>query len=167
MDIATVDLEAVLRQEYEPVLTAIAGCPLPTIAAVNGAAVNGAGVGAGAGLALSCDVVIAAESASFAQSFTRIGLEPDAGGSYWLPRQVGLARAMGAMLFGEKVSARQAADWGMIWKAVPDDAFAAHWQARAAALAAGLGLACRGVKQALRASFRNDYAGQLALEARL
>ena len=74
---------------------------------------------------------------------------------------------MGAMLFGEKVSARQAADWGMIWKAVPDDAFAAHWQARAAAMAAGPGLACRGVKQALRASFRNDYAEQLALEVRL
>ena len=162
VDIDTVDLEAVLRDEYEPLLTAIAECPLPTIAAVNGAA-----VGAGAGLALSCDVVIAAESASFAQSFTRIGLVPDAGGSYWLPRQVGLARAMGAMLFGERIPARQAADWGMIWEAVPDEGLAALWRARAQALAAGPGLAYRGVKQALRASFSNDYAGQLALEARL
>ena len=162
VDIATVDLEAVLRDEYEPLLTAIATCPLPVIAAVNGAA-----AGAGAGLALACDVVIAAEGASFIQAFTRIGLVPDAGGSYWLPRQVGLARAMGAMLFAEKVSARQAADWGMIWEAVPDDGFAAHWRRRAAALAAGPSLAFSGVKQALRASFDNDFAGQLALEARL
>jgi 2-(1,2-epoxy-1,2-dihydrophenyl)acetyl-CoA isomerase len=162
VDIATVDLEAVLRDEYEPLLTAIAGSPLPVIAAVNGAA-----AGAGAGLALACDVVIAAESASFIQAFTRIGLVPDAGGSYWLPRQVGLARAMGAMLFAEKVTAVQAADWGMIWEAVPDAGFAAHWQGRARALAAGPSLAYRGVKQALRASFDNDFAGQLALEARL
>ena len=162
VDLDTVDLEAVLCDEYEPLLTAIVTCPLPVIAAVNGAA-----VGAGAGLALSCDVVIAAESASFAQSFTRIGLVPDAGGSYWLPRQVGLARAMGAMLFAEKIPARQAADWGMIWQAVPDASFVADWQARAQALAAGPGLAYRGVKQALRASFDNDFASQLALEARL
>lgn len=162
VDIATVDLEAVLRDEYEPLLTAIATCPLPVIAAVNGAA-----AGAGAGLALACDVVIAAESASFIQAFTRIGLVPDAGGSYWLPRQVGLARAMGAMLFAEKVSAVQAADWGMIWEAVPDAGFAALWQGRARALAAGPSLAYRGVKRALRASFDNDFVGQLALEARL
>ena len=162
VDIGTVDLEAVLRDEYEPLLTAIAACPLPVIAAVNGAA-----AGAGAGLALACDVVIAAESASFIQAFTRIGLVPDAGGSYWLPRQIGLARAMGAMLFAEKVTARQAADWGMIWEAVPDDTFAAHWRARALALACGPSRAYRGVKQALRASFDNDFAGQLALEARL
>ena len=162
VDIETVDLEAVLRDEYEPLLTAIAACPLPVIAAVNGAA-----AGAGAGLALACDVVIAAESASFIQAFTRIGLVPDAGGSYWLPRQIGLARAMGAMLFAETVTARQAADWGMIWEAVPDDTFAAHWRARALALACGPSPAYRGVKQALRASFDNDFAGQLALEARL
>ena len=162
VDLATVDLEAVLRDEYEPLLTAIATCPLPVIAAVNGAA-----AGAGAGLALACDVVIAAESASFIQAFTRIGLVPDAGGSYWLPRQVGLARAMGAMLFAQKVTATQAAEWGMIWEAVPDDGFASDWQARATHLAAGPSLAYRGVKQALRASFDNDFTGQLALEARL
>ena len=162
VDIDSVDLEAVLRDEYEPLLSAIASCPLPVIAAVNGPA-----AGAGAGLALACDVVIAAESASFIQAFTRIGLVPDAGGSYWLPRQIGLARAMGAMLFAERITARQAADWGMIWEAVPDDGFAAHWQARARVLACGPSLAYRGVKQALRASFDNDFAGQLALEARL
>ena len=162
VDVGSVDLEAVLRLEYEPLLTAIVQSPLPVIAAVNGAA-----AGAGAGLALACDVVIAAHSASFIQAFTRIGLVPDAGGSYWLPRQIGLARAMGAMLFAEKISAEQAAEWGMIWQAVPDDAFAAHWQDRARALASGPALAYRGVKQALRASFSNDFTGQLALEARL
>ncbi|MDH5798189.1 MAG: enoyl-CoA hydratase-related protein, partial [Paracoccaceae bacterium] len=88
---ADIDLERTLRDEYEPMLKAIFDCPIPTIAAVNGAA-----AGAGANLALACDVVIAAESAVFLQAFARIGLIPDAGGTYWLPRQVGLARAMGA-----------------------------------------------------------------------
>jgi 2-(1,2-epoxy-1,2-dihydrophenyl)acetyl-CoA isomerase len=159
---AAVDLERILREEYEPLLREITECPIPTLAAVNGAA-----VGAGAGLALACDVVIAAESASFVQAFTRIGLVPDAGGSYWLPRQIGLARAMGAMLFGEAVPARQAADWGMIFAAVPDADFVAEVSARAAVLASGPTLAYLGVKTALRASFDNDLVAQLALEARL
>lgn len=156
------DLERVLNEEYVPLLKAITDCPIPTIAAVNGPA-----AGAGAGLALAADVVIACESASFIQAFTRIGLVPDAGGSYWLPRQIGMARAMGAMLFGEKVSARQAADWGMIWETVPDASFAAHWQARAAHLASGPTVAYSGVKLAVRGSFDNDLDAQLALEARL
>ncbi len=156
------DFERILREEYEPLLNAIYDCPLPTIAAVNGAA-----AGAGANLALAADVVIAAESASFSQAFTRIGLMPDAGGTWWLPRQVGFARAMGAMLFADRIAARQAADWGMIWEAVPDEAFAAHWAARAAALAAGPAVAYRAVKAALRQSLANDLASQLALEARL
>ena len=87
--------------------------------------------------ALACDVVIAAESASFIQAFTRIGLIPDAGGTYWLPRQIGMARAMGAALFAEKITAAQAVDWGMIWEAVPDAGFAAHVAGRAAHLATG------------------------------
>ena len=161
-DLASVDLETVLRDEYEPMLRAVLDCFVPVIAAVNGAA-----AGAGASLALAADVVIAAESASFTQAFTRIGLIPDAGGTYWLPRQVGFARAMGAMLFGERLSARQAADWGMIWEAVADDGFEAHWRARAAILATGPSLAYQGVKQALRASVANDLEGQRALEARL
>lgn len=156
------DFERILREEYEPLLNAIYGCPLPTIAAVNGAA-----AGAGANLALAADVVIASESASLIQAFTRIGLMPDAGGTYWLPRQVGFARAMGAMLFADKIAARQAADWGMIWEAVPDEVFAAHWAARAAQLAAGPAVAYRAVKAALRQSFANDLTSQLALEARL
>jgi 2-(1,2-epoxy-1,2-dihydrophenyl)acetyl-CoA isomerase len=118
-DPTAIDFEATLRDEYEPLLRAIYDCPLPVISAVNGAA-----AGAGANLALAADVVIATESASFLQAFTRIGLMPDAGGTFWLPRQIGFARAMGAMLFADKITARQAADWGMIWEAVPDDAFA-------------------------------------------
>lgn len=160
--LGAVDFEATLRDEYEPLLNAIYDCRVPTIAAVNGAA-----AGAGANLALAADVVIAAESASFIQAFTRIGLIPDAGGTYWLPRQIGFARAMGAMLFADKISAQQAADWGMIFECVPDDSFAAHVQARAVHLANGPTVAYRGVKTALRASFGNDLQGQLALEARL
>ena len=156
------DLERVLREEYEPMLCAIVTCPLPVIAAVNGVA-----AGAGANLALACDVVIATESASFVQAFSRIGLIPDAGGTWFLPRQVGLARAMGAMLFAERVPARQAADWGMIWEAVADDAFAAHWQARAGALAQGPTAAYGHLKAALRASLANGFEDQLAVEARL
>jgi 2-(1,2-epoxy-1,2-dihydrophenyl)acetyl-CoA isomerase len=160
--IAEIDLERTLRDEYEPLIAAIGACPVPVIAAVQGAA-----AGAGANLALACDVVIAAESARFIQAFTRIGLMPDAGGTWWLPRQVGVARAMGAMLFAEAISARKAADWGMIWECVPDEDFASHVGARAAALAAGPTVAFRGLRTALRASGSNDLASQLALEAQL
>lgn len=157
-----VDFERILNEEYVPLIRAITDCPLPVIAAVNGAA-----AGAGANLALACDVVIAAQSASFIQAFTRIGLMPDAGGTYWLPRQVGMARAMGAALFAERITADQAADWGMIWEAVPDEGFAAYVAERAGALSRGPGLALRAVKQALRVSADNDLAAQLTLEARL
>lgn len=159
---ASLDLERVLNEEYVPMLSAIAECPVPVIAAVNGAA-----AGAGANLALGCDVVIATESAVFLQAFARIGLIPDAGGTYWLPRQVGFARAMGAMLFAEKVTARQAADWGMIWDAVADADFDAQWRARAAALAQGPTLAYRHIKAALRGGAERGLDDQLALEARL
>ncbi len=156
------DLERVLREEYDPLIRAITDAPIPVIAAVGGAA-----AGAGANLALACDVVIAAESAVFLQAFARIGLIPDAGGTYWLPRQVGMARAMGAALFAEPVSARQAADWGMIWQAVPDDQFEATWKARARTLAMGPTEAYRAIKTALRASAANTLDDQLLLEARL
>jgi 2-(1,2-epoxy-1,2-dihydrophenyl)acetyl-CoA isomerase len=156
------DLEATLRDEYEPMLRAIYACPIPTIAAVNGPA-----VGAGANIALACDVVIAAKSAVFTQAFARIGLIPDAGGTYWLPRQVGFARAMGAAHFAEPVSAEDAAAWGMIWQAVPDEDLAATVAARAGQLARGPAVAYRLIKQALRGSLANDLAAQLGLEAEL
>jgi len=143
-------------------LRTIYDCPIPTISAVNGAA-----AGAGANLALAADVVIATESAMFLQAFSRIGLIPDAGGTYWLPRQMGFARAMGAALFAEPISARQAADWGMIWEAVPDSGFEAHWRDRAAKLAAGPTVAYASAKEAIRKGFDNSLDAQLQLEARL
>jgi 2-(1,2-epoxy-1,2-dihydrophenyl)acetyl-CoA isomerase len=160
--VADLDLETILREEYEPLLRLLRDCPIPTLAAVNGAA-----AGAGANLALACDVVIASENASFIQAFTRIGLIPDAGGTWTLPRQIGAARAMGAMLFADRIGARQAADWGMIYEAVPDAGFAAQWQARAMALATGPTTAFAALKQALRASTGNSFEAQLALEAQL
>ena len=159
---AALDIERTLRDEYTPMLRAIFDCSIPTIAAVNGAA-----AGAGANLALAADVVIATERAVFVQAFSRIGLIPDAGGTYWLPRQIGIAKAMGAALFAEPVTARQAEAWGMIWEAVPDAIFAAHVAARARHLAEGPTAAYAHAKQALRASFGNDLDTQLALEAQL
>lgn len=156
------DVERVLREEYEPMLAAITGAPVPVIAAVNGTA-----AGAGANLALAADVVIAAESASFVQAFTRIGLIPDAGGTHILPRAVGLARAMGMMLFADAVPARQAAECGLIWEAVADADFTAQVAARAQALARGPTRAYRAIREALQAAAGNDMAAQLALEARL
>jgi len=160
--VASVNMERTLRDEYIPLLRAIFDCPVPTISAVNGTA-----AGAGANLALAADVVIAAESAVFLQAFSRIGLIPDAGGTYWLPRQVGFARAMGAALFAEPVTARQAVDWGMIWEYEPDKTFETHWRARAAALAAGPTLAYSYTKEAIRAGYENSLEDQLFLEARL
>ncbi|PVA11786.1 2-(1,2-epoxy-1,2-dihydrophenyl)acetyl-CoA isomerase [Pelagivirga sediminicola] len=159
---AALDLERVLRDEYLPMLRAVGECTIPTIAAVNGPA-----AGAGANLALCADVVIAAESAYFMQAFTRIGLMPDAGGTYWLPRQIGAAKAMGAALFAEPISANDAASWGMIWEAVPDMEFDARWRDRAAHLASGPTESYRHLKTAIRSSWDNGHEAQLDLEARL
>jgi 2-(1,2-epoxy-1,2-dihydrophenyl)acetyl-CoA isomerase len=154
--------EATLNGEYVPMIRAITEAPVPVIAAVNGVA-----AGAGANLALACDLVIACESATFIQAFTRIGLIPDAGGTSFLPRRVGLQRAMGAALLAEPVSARQAEAWGMIWEAVPDDRFAEVVAARARQLAEGPTGAYAALKQALRGAFEQSLEAQLALEARL
>lgn len=154
------DLEKTLREEYAPLLRAIINCPVPTIAAVNGPA-----AGAGANIALAADVVFASESAYFMQAFTRIGLIPDAGGTYALPRQMGMAKAMGAALFADKITARQADDWGMIWQAVPDSEFDAHWRAKAAQLASGPTAAYAETKKAIRGSWDNGWEDQLSLEA--
>jgi 2-(1,2-epoxy-1,2-dihydrophenyl)acetyl-CoA isomerase len=160
--LAAVDFAAVLRDEYVPMIRAITDAPVPVIAAVNGVA-----AGAGANLALACDLVIACESASFIQAFARIGLIPDAGGTSFLPRRVGLQRAMGAALLAEPVPARQAEAWGMIWEAVPDDRFAEVVAARAAQLASGPTGAYSALKRALRGAFDQDLETQLALEAEL
>lgn len=159
---AAMDLERTLRDEYVPMLKAIFDCRLPTISAVNGPA-----AGAGANLALAADVVIASDEAYFIQAFTRIGLIPDAGGTYWLPRQMGAAKAMGAALFADKITAQQACDWGMIYETAPAETFLEHVQARAAHLAQGPTVAYRQLKKAIRGSFENSLDEQLALEAKL
>jgi 2-(1,2-epoxy-1,2-dihydrophenyl)acetyl-CoA isomerase len=161
-NVANINLERTLRDEYIPMLMAINDCPVPTISAVNGTA-----AGAGANLALAADVVIAAKSASFIQAFTRIGLIPDAGGTYWLPRQIGTAKAMGAALFADKISAGQASDWGMIWEAIEDASFEQTWRARAAHLAKGPTQAYKHAKEAIRASSENTLSEQLKLEGKL
>jgi len=159
---ARIDLQRTLRDEYMPMLRAMVECPIPIIAAVNGVA-----AGAGANLALATDVVIAAESAVFLQPFVRLGLIPGAGGTYWPPRQMGLARAMGSALFAEPIPARQACDWGLIWEAVPDTEFADRWRERAETLARGPTVAYGHLKEAMRAGSGNSLEEQLALEARL
>jgi len=129
--------------------------------------VNGPAAGAGANLALVTDIVIASYDAYFVQAFSRIGLIPDAGGTHFLPRQIGLARAMGAMMFGDKVSATQAADWGMIYEAVPSSEFVGHYTQRAVQLAKGPTATYGYLKDALRATSDNTLEQQLALEAKL
>ena len=159
---AEADLERTLRDEYFPLLKAFRNCTIPTIAAVNGAA-----AGAGANIALLADVVIAAESAYFMQAFSRIGLIPDAGGTWLLPRSIGAARSLGMMLFAERISAKQALDWGLIWEAVPDAQFEQAWKSRAEQLAVGPTEAYKRMKRLVGESFDNDFDAQVELEAKL
>lgn len=160
--VSELNLERILREEYEPLLKLVYDCPVPVICAVNGAA-----AGAGANLALAADVVIAARSAVFLEAFARIGLIPDAGGTYWLPRLSGMARAMGMCLFADPIPAERAERWGLIWEVTDDDRLGARAADLAARLAKGPTVAYRLMKQALRASMSNDLETQLALEARL
>ncbi len=111
-----VDLGASIENHYKPLLMRLRGLDMPTICAVNGVA-----AGAGANIPFACDLVFAAKSASFIQSFSKIGLIPDCGGTWWVPRLVGPARAMGLALLGDKLSATQAEDWGLIWRCIEDD----------------------------------------------
>ena len=109
------DLGESIELRYKPLVLSLRGLPKPVIAAVNGVA-----AGAGANIALACDLVIAAKSATFIQSFSKLGLVPDSGGTWTLPRLIGPARAMGLAFLGEKLSAEQAAAWGLIWRCVED-----------------------------------------------
>jgi len=156
------DVGSALEKSYNPLVRGLRELGFPVICAVNGVA-----AGAGCNFALAADIVIAARSASFIEVFSRIGLIPDAGGTYALPRLVGAARAMAMSLLAEPVSAEQAASWGLIWKCVDDDKLMSEAQALAQRLAAGPTLAYGLIKQALNASPANTLEQQLALEAKL
>ena len=156
------DLERTLRDEYLPMLEAVYDCPIPTLSAVNGPA-----AGAGANLALAADVVIATESAYFLQAFSRIGLMPDAGGTWFLPHKMGMAKAMGAALFADKISAKQADEWGMIWESVPDKEFDNQWRKRAGWLATGPSQAFAAIKTSIRGAYHQTLPEQLLTEAHL
>lgn len=153
------DLGLSVERFYNPLVRRLAALPKPVIAAVNGVA-----AGAGATLALGCDIVLAARSANFVMAFSKLGLVPDCGGSWFLPRVAGRVRAMGLALLGEKLSAEQAAQWGMIWQLVEDAELADTSRQLARHLATqptfGLGL----IKKALQASETNGLDAQLDLE---
>jgi 2-(1,2-epoxy-1,2-dihydrophenyl)acetyl-CoA isomerase len=154
-----IDLGASIERNYKPLVLMLRSLPLPVVCAVNGVA-----AGAGANVALACDLVIATKSASFLQAFCRIGLIPDAGGTHFLPRLAGTARAMGMAMLGEKLPAQQAADWGLIWKCVDDAEFAATVEALLAQLAAAPTRALAAMKRAVYASGGNSLETQLDLE---
>ena len=156
------DLGATLEQNYNPLITGLREMDMPVICAVNGVA-----AGAGCNFALACDIVLAARSATFIEAFSRIGLIPDAGGTYVLPRLVGSARAMALSILAEPVTAEQAERWGLIWKCVDDDKLASEARELAARLAKGPTRAYASIKRALHASQGNTLAQQLSLEATL
>ncbi|MFD1260749.1 2-(1,2-epoxy-1,2-dihydrophenyl)acetyl-CoA isomerase PaaG [Entomomonas asaccharolytica] len=153
------DLGYSIEQFYNPLVLQLQDLPIPTICAVNGVA-----AGAGANIPLACDIVIAARSASFIQAFAKIGLVPDSGGTWILPRLVGLARAKALTLLGNKLTAEQAADWGLIWQCVDDDKLLEETDKLANHFATqptyGLAL----TKQALNVSFDNTLEQQLNIE---
>ncbi len=153
------DLGKSLEQHYNPLIRTLRSLRIPVLCAVNGVA-----AGAGANLALACDIVLAGRSASFIQAFCKLGLVPDSGGTWHLPRLIGHARAMALALLGERLTAEQAEQWGMIWKCVDDARLMEEAQNLAQHLAAqptrGLAL----IKQALNATWHNSLTTQLDLE---
>jgi len=142
------DIGASVEENWNPLIRLLAALPQPVIARVNGVA-----AGAGANIAFACDLVVAAKSARFIQSFTAIGLIPDSGGTWILPRLAGQARALGMALTGEPIMAEKAAEWGLIWKAVEDDALDAEVDALAARLASLPPLALAETKALIRSSW--------------
>jgi len=154
------DLGASLRKNYNPLVQRIAELPIPVIAAVNGVA-----AGSGANLALACDIVIAARAAVFVQSFSRVGLIPDTGGTWILPRLIGMARAKGLSFLGERLAAETAAQWGLIWQVVDDAKLMDTALTLAQQLAKQPTRSFALQKRAFLASLSNDFAAQLELEA--
>jgi 2-(1,2-epoxy-1,2-dihydrophenyl)acetyl-CoA isomerase len=154
-----VDLGDSIELNYKPLVLALRSLQMPVIASVNGVA-----AGAGANIALACDLVIAARSASFVQAFSKLGLLPDSGGTWTLPRLVGPARALGLTLLGDKLPAEQAAAWGLIWQCVDDDQLAVTVDALAARLAAAPTLGLAWTKKAIGESWKRSLAEQLDVE---
>lgn len=156
------ELQSIVRDHYNPIIARIRAIEKPIIAGVNGVA-----AGAGANIALACDLTVAKKSASFIQAFSKIGLIPDSGGTYFLPRIIGSQKALALMMTGEKISGEQADAMNMIYKAVDDELFESEVQKLALTLAAmptkGLGLTKRAVNQ----SFNNTLEEQLKVEETL
>ncbi|MDX1446314.1 enoyl-CoA hydratase-related protein [Lishizhenia sp.] len=156
------ELKSIVAKHYNPIIEKIRNLEKPVIAAVNGVA-----AGAGANIALACDIVFAKESASFIQAFSKIGLIPDSGGTFFLPRLIGAQKAMALMMTGDKVSAAEAEKLNMIYKVLGEETFEEEVTAFAGKLALmptrGLGL----TKKAINQSFTNDLTQQLAVEEEL
>lgn len=153
------ELGEIVSQHFNPIITRIRSLKKPVVAAVNGVA-----AGAGANIALACDIVVAAESASFIQAFSKIGLIPDSAGTYFLPRLIGMQKASALIMLGDKVTAAEAERMNMIYKVFPDDEFATASWAMAKQLAAMPTLALALSKQALNESYHNALPQQLMLE---
>jgi 2-(1,2-epoxy-1,2-dihydrophenyl)acetyl-CoA isomerase len=156
---AMTDLGALIDENFNPLVRRLQALPLPVIAAVNGIA-----AGAGANLALACDITLAARSSSFVQSFVKIGLIPDSGGTALLPQRIGIARALGLAITGEKLSADEAQQWGLIWQVVDDAELPGAAARLAAQLAQQPTKAIAAIKQAIRASTTHTFDQQLDLE---
>src|SRR3954451_21889010 len=156
----TVDLGETVQESWNPLIRTLTSLPQPVIARVNGVA-----AGAGANIALACDIVIAAKSAKFIQSFSAIGLIPDSRGTWWLPRLAGQARALGLALTGEPLPAEKAAEWGLIWKAVEDDALDAEVVAMATKLASLPPLGLAAIKEMIRSSWQYSLDEELERQA--
>jgi 2-(1,2-epoxy-1,2-dihydrophenyl)acetyl-CoA isomerase len=154
-----VDLGESVEKNYKPLVLALRSLQMPVIAAVNGVA-----AGAGANIALACDLVIAARSANFVQPFSKLGLVPDSGGTWFLPRLVGHARAMGLTLLGEKLSAEQAAQWGLIWRCVEDAELSTVVDGLATQLAAAPTRGLARTKQAMYEGWGRTLEQQLDIE---
>ncbi|MGF6725558.1 2-(1,2-epoxy-1,2-dihydrophenyl)acetyl-CoA isomerase [Paraburkholderia sp. GAS41] len=156
---AMTDLGELIDEHFNPLIRRLQALPLPVIAAVNGTA-----AGAGANLALACDLVLAARSASFIQAFVKIGLVPDSGGTWFLPQRVGMARALGLAITGDKLGAEKAESWGLVWQVVEDADLAAAAGKLAAQLAQQPTRAIAAIKHAMRASATQTLDQQLDLE---
>lgn len=154
------DLSVTVRTFYAPLVRLIRSLDCPVVCAVNGVA-----AGAGANLSLACDIVLAAESAKFIQSFSKVGLIPDTGGSWHLPRLLGEARAKGLALTAQPLTAKQAEDWGLIWKALPDADLLPEARKLAGQLASGPTLGLALTKQAIQAAATDTLSDHLEMEA--